>query len=123
MKKTLLSLFILSLTSIGFSQTTHPVCVTAMSATGGTTCAHSSFFTPANLNIAVGDNIEFTTFFIGTMGYGGTTHQIRFNGSSPQDVVLTVSTNILSPLTMVTTPAFNTPGVYTMECVNGNHCL
>jgi len=38
-------------------------------------------------------------------------------------VVLPVSANILSQVTTVTTPAFNTAGTFSMECVNSAHCF
>jgi len=121
MKKLILSLLILPALTVS-SQTTWPVCVTEADATGGFSCTNTAVFTPANLNIAVGDNIEFTTFMVALSGYNGT-HDIQFTGSSGNNVLLPISTDILNQVTTVTTPAFNTPGVYAMECVNSNHCF
>lgn len=122
MKKSLLSLLFITSVAFAFSQTTHQVCVSEVS---NAPCSNNNgIFTPANLNIAVGDNIQFTTYFMGISGgYDGSNHQIRFNGSSPQDVILPISSSILNQVTTVTTPAFNTPGVYSMECVNSAHCF
>lgn len=119
MKKLLLSLITFTFSAVIYGQTTHQVCVSEVS---GAACSNNNaVFTPANLTIAVGDNIQFTTYMIAVGGYNGN-HQIRFGGGSPQDVVLAISTNIISPMTTVTTAAFNTAGVYSMECVNSNHC-
>jgi plastocyanin len=122
MKKLILPLLILITITVN-SQTTWQVCVSEIQATGGTTCTHTATFTPANLNIAVGDKIEFTTFLLLLSGYSGTNHDIQFTGSSANNVLLPISSNILSPLTSVTTPAFNTPGTFAMECVDFNHCI
>lgn len=119
MKKLLLSLLVVGFSGATFCQTTHQVCISEVS---GAPCSNNNgVFTPANLNIAVGDMIQFTTHMVAITGYNGN-HQIRFNGGSSQDVVLPISTNIISPVTTVTTTVFNTPGVYSMECVNSSHC-
>lgn len=121
MKKALLSLITLATFGTVFSQTTHQVCVTEVAATGNS-CTHTTIFTPANLTINVGDQIQFTTFMVALTGYNGI-HDIQFNGSAANNVMLPISTNILSPITTITTPAFNTPGVFDMECKDANHCF
>ncbi len=122
MKKLILSLFILCIGSIVFGQTTHQVCVTEVQATGGNACTNTAIFTPANLTINVGDNIQFTTFMVALSGYNGI-HDIQFSGSTANNVMLPISTNVLSQVTTVTTPAFNTPGTFPLECKNSNHCF
>ncbi len=121
MKKLILPFLILLITTVN-GQTTWQVCVSEVS---NAPCSNNNgVFTPANLNISIGDNIQFTTYMMAISGgYDGSTHQIRFNGTSPQDVVLPISSNILSQITTVTTPAFNTAGTFTMECVNSAHCF
>ena len=112
----ILSLFTLT----SNAQTTHQVCISEVFSTGA--CNSSSgIFTPGNLTINQGDQIQFTTYLIGTLGYNGT-HDIQFTGSPANNVLLTISTNVLAPVTTVTTPPFNTPGTFAMECVNGTHC-
>lgn len=122
MKKLILSLSILLTASTMFGQVTHQVCVTEVQATGGNSCTNTSIFTPANLTINVGDKIQFTTFMVALTGYNGT-HDIQFTGSAANNVLLPISTNILNQVTTVTTPAFNIPGTFPMECVDGNHCF
>jgi len=121
MKKLILPFLILITISVN-SQTTWQVCVSEVS---NAPCSNNTgVFTPANLNIAVGDDIQFTTWMMAISGgYDGSNHQIRFNGGTPQDVVLPVSANILSQMTTITTAPFNTPGIYTMECINSAHCF
>lgn len=121
MKKLLISFFILSFTSSIIGQTIHQVCVSEVS--NAPCSSNSGVFTPSSLTIAIGDKIQFTTYMMGISGYDGTSHQIKFNGGSPQDVTLPVSANILSQTTTVTTPAFTTAGTFTMECVNSSHCF
>ena len=121
MKKLLLPLIILIATTVN-SQTTWQVCVTEADASGGFSCTNTAVFTPSNLNISVGDNIQFTTFMVALTGYNGI-HDIQFTGSAANNVMLPISADILNQVTTVTTPAFNTPGVYAMECVNSNHCF
>jgi hypothetical protein len=125
MKKLLLSLTTLAIAGFTYGQTTHQVCVSEITASGPPTsmCVHTSgVFTPSSLNIAIGDMIQFTTFTVNLSGYTGTNHTIRFDGGSPQDVTLPIS--VITPLlTTVTTPAFNTAGVFSMECTNFNHCI
>jgi plastocyanin len=121
MKKLILPLLLLTAITAN-SQTTHQVCISEV--TNAPCSNNNGVFTPSTLNIAIGDNIQFTTYFMGISGgYDGSTHQIRFNGGSPQDVVLNVSSNVLSQVTTVTTPVFNTAGTITMECVNSAHCF
>jgi len=122
MKKLILSLSILLTASTMFGQVTHQVCVTEAQATGGNSCTNTAVFTPANLTINVGDKIQFTTFMVALTGYNGT-HDIQFTGSSANNVLLPISTNILSQVTTVTTPSFNNPGTFPMECVDANHCF
>ena len=121
MRKLLLPFLILIATSVS-SQTTWQVCVTEADATGGFSCTNTAVFTPATLNIAVGDNIQFTTFMVALTGYNGI-HDIQFTGSAANNVMLPISTDILNQVTTVTTPPFNTPGNFDMECVNSNHCF
>ena len=121
MKKLILPFLILICISVN-SQTTWQVCVTEAEATGGFSCTNTAIFTPATLNIAVGDNIQFTTFMVALTGYNGI-HDIQFTGAAANNVMLPISTDILNQVTTVTTPAFNTPGNYAMECVNSNHCF
>lgn len=122
MKKSLLSFILVVFCGSMFSQTTHQVCVTGVSATGGNACVHTAIFTPAHLTINVGDKIQFTTFMVALTGYNGN-HDIQFSGSSANNVLLPISTNVLSQVTTVITPAFNTPGTFPMECKNNNHCM
>ena len=122
MKKALLSFITIATFGTLFSQTTHQVCVTEVLATGGNSCTNTAIFTPANLTISVGDNIQFTTFMVALTGYNGI-HDIQFSGSAANNVMLPISTNILSQVTTVTTPAFNTPGTFPLECKNSNHCF
>ena len=121
MKRFLLSLTLFSPWLILTAQTTHQVCVTEVAATGNS-CTHTAIFTPANLTINVGDRIEFTTFMVALTGYNGT-HDIQFSGSPTNNVLLPISTNITAPITSITTPPFNTPGTFAMECKNSNHCF
>lgn len=103
------------------AQTVHQVCISEVYSTGA--CNSSSgIFTPGNLTIAVGDQIQFTTHMVLLAGYNGT-HTIVFTGSSANNVSLPISTNILSPVTSVTTPPFTTPGTYPMECTHADHCF
>lgn len=115
----LLSLITLSLS--GLSQTIHQVCVTELDA--GTCGATTTVFTPGNLTIQQGDMIQFTTHFVALTGYPGSTHDIQFAGSSANNVLLPVSSDILNQVTTVTTPPFTSAGVFPMECVDGNHCF
>lgn len=103
------------------AQTTHQVCISEVYSTGACNSA-SGVFTPGNLTIAVGDQIQFTTHMVLLGGYNGT-HTIVFTGSTANNVSLPISTNIIAPVTTVTTPPFTTPGIYPMECTHSNHCL
>ncbi|MBK9590742.1 MAG: T9SS type A sorting domain-containing protein [Crocinitomicaceae bacterium] len=116
------SLIILAFSlQVAISQTTHQVCISEVYSTGA--CNSSTgVFTPGNLTIAVGDQIQFTTYMVLLGGYNGT-HTIVFTGSAANNVSLPISTNILAPVTTVTTPPFTTPGVYPMECTHSNHCF
>ncbi len=118
-----LSLFFagMMLSILSFGQAEHEVCISPIS---GTFCSgDSSIFTPQHLTINVGDSIQFTCeSMFSPQGYVGTTHDIKFNGGSPMDVLLPVSTNVFNLITTVKTPAFVTPGIYTMECVESIHC-
>lgn len=106
---------------VATSQTTHQVCISEVYSTGACNST-TGVFTPGNLTIAVGDQIQFTTYMVLLGGYNGT-HTIVFTGSAANNVSLPISTNILAPVTTVTTPPFTTPGVYPMECTHSNHCL
>jgi PKD repeat protein len=105
------------------TQTVHQVCISEAESAGacGTGSSVDGVFTPGNLTIQVGDQIQFTTHFVALGGYNGT-HTIEFSGSPANNVSLTISTNVLSPTTSVTTPPFTTPGTFPMECTNPNHC-
>lgn len=106
------------------AQTTHQVCISEAESAGacGTGTAVDGVFTPGNLTIDVGDQIQFTTYMVALTGYNGT-HDIQFDGSPANNVTLNISTDVLNQVTTVTTPPFMTPGVYPMECLNSNHCL
>lgn len=122
MKRILLSVLMISAMGLTYGQTLHNVCVSEVIATSNACPPNATgIFTPGTVNINVGDSIEFETYMILISGYNGT-HQIRFNGGSPYDVALPISTLITSPKTTVRTPAFQTPGIYSMECANSNHC-
>ncbi len=122
MKRFLLSISLMTAVSFSFAQTLHNVCVSEVVATSNACPSNATgIFTPGTVNISVGDSIEFETYMILLGGYNGI-HQIRFNGGSPYDVTLPISTNALAPKTTVRTPAFQTPGTYSMECANSNHC-
>ncbi|MCB9223604.1 MAG: T9SS type A sorting domain-containing protein [Crocinitomicaceae bacterium] len=122
--KQLLLLSILLSSVISNSQTTHQVCVEDPPST---TCpGKTGTFTPGNLVIQQGDMIEFTTTTVLLGGYTGTYHNIEFTGSSANNVDLFVSSTVFPPsaqVTSITTPPFNTPGVFPMECTNFAHCL
>jgi hypothetical protein len=121
MKNFFFTSLLLFISSSNFAQTTWPVCVSEVFSTGACN-SNSGIFTPGNLVINQGDNIQFTTHMILLGGYNGI-HNIQFAGSPANNVMLPISTNILSPITTVTTPPFNTPGVFPMECVDANHCF
>lgn len=121
MNKFLLALIAFLSLSIAKSQTTWQVCVEDPPST---TCAgKTGTFTPGNLVIQQGDMIQFTTTMVLLIGYTGTDHNIEFAGSPANNVNLLVSSDILNQVTTVTTPPFNTPGVFPMECANFNHCI
>ncbi len=123
MKEFLLGLFILSFLFITPSltaQTTHQVCV---SEPEDNTCGGAGVFFPGNLTIAVGDQIEFTTQYVALSGYTGSNHTIEFTGSPANNVTLPVSSDIFNQTTSITTPPFNTPGTFAIECTNFNHCI
>jgi PKD repeat protein len=108
---------------LAFGQTIHQVCVSEAESSGacGVGAQNDGVFTPGNLTIQVGDQIQFTTHFVALGGYSGT-HTIEFTGSAANNVSLPISTNVLSPTTSVTTPPFTTPGVFPMACTNSSHC-
>lgn len=108
---------------LSFGQTVHQVCVSEAESSDacGVGAQNDGVFTPGNLTIQVGDQIQFTTHFVALGGYSGT-HTIEFTGSSANNVSLPISTNILNPTTTVTTPPFTTPGVFPMACTNSSHC-
>lgn len=121
MKNLLVLLFFLTVGSLAQSQTTWQVCVEDPPST---TCpGKTGTFTPGNLVIQQGDMIEFTTTMVLLSGYSGTLHNIEFLGSPANNVDLLVSADIFNQVTSVTTPPFNTPGVFPMECTNFNHCI
>lgn len=121
MNKFLLSLLAFLSLSLANSQTTWQVCVEDPPST---TCpGKTGTFTPGNLVIQQGDMIQFTTTMVLLSGYSGSNHEIEFTGSAANNVLLPVSSNILSQVTTVTTLPFNTPGVFPMECANFNHCI
>lgn len=120
MKRLVLSSLTIFVSLVIHSQTTHQVCIAEVFSAGA--CNNNSgIFTPGNLTIQQGDQIQFTTHMIALAGYNGT-HDIQFDGSPANNVMLTISTNVLAQVTTVTTPPFNTPGTFPMECHNGNHC-
>jgi len=121
MTKSLLLAFSLCFALAGFNQTTWQVCVSEPNS--GTCSGQTGVFTPGNLVIQQGDMIQFTTQMSAPTGYPGTDHDIQFSGSPANNVILAVSSNILDQITTVTTPPFNTPGLFPMECIDGNHCL
>jgi PKD repeat protein len=106
---------------ITYSQTTWQVCVAEPDAgvCGG---GQVGVFTPGNLVIQQGDMIEFTSHNILLGGYSLSWHDIQFDGSSANNVMLQVP-NVFEPPNSVTTPPFNTPGIYQMECHDFTHCL
>lgn len=107
-----------------FGQTTHQVCVEDPPST---TCpGKTGTFTPGNLTIQQGDMIQFTTTMVLLSGYSGTFHNIEFAGYAANNVDLFVSSTAWPPsaqITTITTPPFNIPGTYAMECTNFNHCI
>lgn len=107
--------------SVSTAQTLHNVCISEVASSGACGASATGIFVPATISISVGDSIEFETYMVALSGYNGT-HNIRFNGGSPYDVNLPISTNVLQPKTTVRTPAFKVAGTYTMECTNSNHC-
>lgn len=120
--KSLFTSLLLALSATIYSQTIWQVCVAEPDA-GTCGLGQVGVFTPGNLVIQQGDMIQFTTHMVALTGYPGTSHDIQFTGSPANNVTLPVSSNILSQVTTVTTPPFNTPGIFPMECVDGNHCL
>lgn len=121
MKKIITSIFLtLLLGSIATAQTTHQVCV---SEPEDNVCGGTGVFFPNQLTINVGDQIEFTTQYVALSGYTGTNHTIEFDGSPANNVTLPVSSDIFNQVTSVTTPPFNTPGTFPIECTNFNHCV
>jgi hypothetical protein len=122
--KQLLLLAAIAVSFVSNAQTTHAVCVEEPAST---TCpGKTGTFTPGNLVIQQGDMIEFTTTTVLLGGYSGTNHTIEFTGSAANNVTLPVSSTVFPPsaqVTTVTTPPFNTPGVFPMECTNFNHCI
>ncbi|MFT4601908.1 MAG: hypothetical protein ACI857_002094 [Arenicella sp.] len=121
MKKALLLSILLCLGMLSRAQTTWQVCVEDPPST---TCpGKTGTFTPGNLVILQGDMIQFNTTMVLLSGYAGTFHDIQFSGSPANNVMLLVSSNILSQNTSVTTLPFNTPGIFPMECANFNHCI
>lgn len=105
----------------GNAQTVHQVCISEVLSSGACGANAPGVFVPGNLTIQVGDQIQFTTYFVQLGGYSGT-HDIQFTGSPANNVMLPISTNILSPITTVTTPPFTTPGTFNMFCANQSHC-
>jgi hypothetical protein len=124
MKNIFLSVFFIALGQSLFSQTTHQVC---LECPASTTCSgKTGSFTPGNLILQQGDMIQFTTTTVLLGGYTGTDHNIEFSGYPANNVNLFVSSTLIpvsAQTTTVTTPPFNTPGVYPMECTNFAHCL
>lgn len=120
MKSLLIVVSMLLSSSLMFAQTTWQVCVAEPDAgvCGG---GQTGVFTPGNLVIQQGDMIEFTTHNILLGGYSTSWHDIQFSGSPTNNVMLQVP-NVFQPPNSVTTPPFNTPGVFPMECVDFNHC-
>ena len=115
-------LFVLMLMGFyGNAQTIHQVCISEVLSSDACGANAPGVFVPGNLTIQVGDQIQFTTHFVQLAGYSGT-HDIQFTGSPANNVLLPISTNILSPTTTVTTPPFNTPGTFAMFCANQSHC-
>lgn len=102
------------------AQTTHQVCV---SEPEDNVCGGTGVFFPNQLTINVGDQIEFTTYYVAVSGYTGTDHTIEFDGSPANNVTLPVSSDLFNQVTSVTTPPFNTPGTFPIECTNFNHCV
>lgn len=102
------------------SQTVYQVCV---SEPEDNICSGSGVFVPGNLTIEVGDQIQFTTQYVALSGYTGSNHTIEFTGSPANNVTLPVSADLFNQVTTVTTPPFNTPGTFPMECTNFNHCI
>lgn len=121
MKTILTLLVVVAFGSISTAQTLHNVCISEVASSGACGASATGIFVPATISISVGDSIEFETYMVALSGYNGT-HNIRFNGGSPYDVNLPISTNVLQPKTTVRTPAFKVAGTYTMECTNSNHC-
>jgi Secretion system C-terminal sorting domain len=103
------------------SQTTWQVCISEVYSAGACNST-SGVFTPGSLTLEVGDQIQFTTYMVLLGGYNGT-HDIQFAGSPANNVMLPISTNVLAPMTTVTTPPFTSAGSFSMECMDGNHCL
>lgn len=121
MTKSLILILSFCISFAGFSQTTWQVCVEDPAST---TCpGKTGTFTPGNLVIQQGDMIQFNTTTVLLSGYTGTLHDIQFTGSAANNVTLLVSSDILNQNTSVTTPPFNTPGIFPMECANFNHCI
>lgn len=123
--KSLLTLGVfLIISSISIGQTTHQVCIECPAST---TCSgKTGTFTPGNLIIQQGDMIQFTTTLVALSGYTGSYHNIEFAGYPANNVDLYVSTTVWpasAQITTVTTPPFNTPGTFDMECTNFNHCI
>lgn len=121
MKGILLALLVYGFTWSATAQTIHPVCISEVFSTGACNST-TGIFTPGNLTIQQGDQIQFTTYMVALGGYNGT-HDIQFAGSPANNVMLPISTNVLAPVTTVTTPPFNTPGTFSMECHDPNHCV
>lgn len=115
----LIPVFLLGYQSL-IAQTTHQVCV---SEPEDNVCGGAGVFYPGNITIAVGDQIEFTTHYVALSGYTGSNHNIEFTGSAANNVTLPVSSDIFNQTTSVTTPPFNTPGTFAIECTNFNHCI
>lgn len=105
----------------GNAQTIHQVCISEVVDANACGSNAQGVFVPGNLTIQVGDQIQFTTYFVQLGGYSGT-HDIQFTGSPANNVLLPISTNILNPTTTVTTPPFTTPGTFDMFCANQSHC-
>src|SRR5688572_24587283 len=97
MKRGILLVLLSGLSSLLIGQTTHQVCISEVYSTGACN-SMSGVFTPGNLTIAVGDQIQFTTYMVLLGGYNGV-HDIQFSGSSANNVLLPISTNIMSPVT------------------------
>lgn len=114
------SILLFTISSSLWSQTVHQVCV---SEPEDNVCGGAGVFFPGSLTINVGDQIEFTTQFVAISGYTGSDHTIEFTGSPANNVTLPVSSDIFNQVTSVTTPPFNTPGTFAIECTNFNHCI